>query len=416
MGQTALIKWIKERGAAASITSCVALLAPLMGLLAPLGMTPLFMIVSTTLIVSTWSKKPWRAVPKSLIVMGFAIIGWAALSAFWAVDPLRSLRSAAVLAVMTVAGLWTVAAAISLEQQQKTWIQRTLVAGVGIALLYVGLDIMLGGSMTIWIKELHDASSENLRFIARQQLSRGIIILVLLSWVVAACLRHRPVLAWGIVGSTFLIALWSWSAASKLAMITGFMVMLVAGWTRLRLAAVALLVVVALMVPIAAYHLPTPAETATWSFIPFTNHHRLTIWGFTAKRIMEKPILGWGMDSARSLPGGEDISVIWVGAQEVPEQLLPLHPHNAVLQWWLELGGIGAILITGWFGLILWRSCRPFPESSYIIRGMVPAIFTGATIISLVSFGFWQSWWQSFLWLLAAWANITWHTDETPKA
>ena len=65
--------------------------------------------------------------------------------------------------------------------------------------------------------------------------------------------------------------------------------------------------------------------------------HRLLIWSFVGERIAERPLLGWGLDASRAIPGGKE---------EIRPGLtrLPLHPHNAALQVWLELGMPGALL------------------------------------------------------------------------
>src|SRR6185436_143672 len=66
--------------------------------------------------------------------------------------------------------------------------------------------------------------------------------------------------------------------------------------------------------------------------------HRLCIWQFVGARIAEKPLLGWGLDSSRSIPGGEVECV-----DEGPS--ISLHPHDAALQVWLELGIVGAFAL-----------------------------------------------------------------------
>src|SRR5207244_777034 len=75
--------------------------------------------------------------------------------------------------------------------------------------------------------------------------------------------------------------------------------------------------------------------------------HRLIIWRFATDHIAERPVLGWGMDASRELPGGKtsvrdylDLppSIVLEGS------VMPLHPHDAILQWWVELGIIGAVL------------------------------------------------------------------------
>ena len=85
--------------------------------------------------------------------------------------------------------------------------------------------------------------------------------------------------------------------------------------------------------------------------------HRLLIWRFTGARIAERPWLGWGLDAARAVPGGD------VEARP-GEKFLPLHPHNAALQTWLELGVPGAMLFAlflGWLWLRLGQMPWPRP-------------------------------------------------------
>lgn len=385
----------------------------MIGLLAPLGFAPLFIITTVTLIIATWQQQIWRRIPAPLLIMAAVVSLWTALTALWAVDPLRSLRSAAVLALMTGAGLWLMAAATILDENQRRWVLRCLLVGMVCAFAYVALDIACAGAITIWIKQLPSSlSADSLTFLARQNLGRGVIILVLMSWIAASAVSKRPVVSAIFIAVALVFALWSWSAAAKLAMAIGICAAALSAWRYLRPLALIALAALSVCVPLMAYNLPSPEVTATWRFMPFTNHHRLTIWGFTAKRIIEKPVLGWGMDSARDMPGGEERSVIWFKGIEVPEQLLPLHPHNGVLQWWLELGGIGVGLITSWLMIAAWRAYQPRPRLPFFNRSLGPALFSGAVLVGLVSFGFWQSWWQSFLWMAATWATIAWRSAD----
>lgn len=409
-----MINQIRAHGVVAVTLAFAGLIAPLLALLAPLGFTPLFIVTSLVVILATWRQGLWRRLPRPLLVMTAVVVCWTALTAFWAVDPLRSLRSAAVLAAMTMTGLMLMEAARTLGQPQRRLVLNGLMTGVLMGLAYVLVDIVCKGSVTVWIKDLPiEMDPGQLQFLARQKLGRGITILVLMAWVAAAIIWRRPWAAIVMLAVTFFFALWSWSAASKLAMGIALTAALLAGWRSFRVLAVAAIAILTVAVPLAAYHLPGPAETAQWSFMPFTNHHRLTIWQFVGQRIAEKPILGWGMDSARDMPGGDEKSVIWVGSMEVPEQLLPLHPHNGILQWWLELGAIGAVSMAGWVCMVAWRAYRHRPKQAFFVRALGPSLFSGVVLVGLVSFGFWQSWWQSFLWLLATWALVVWrHMEE----
>ena len=83
--------------------------------------------------------------------------------------------------------------------------------------------------------------------------------------------------------------------------------------------------------------------------------HRLLIWDFAGKRIAERPLLGWGLDASRAIPGGKELI-------RPDQKRLPLHPHDAALQVWLELGLPGAVLfalLLGWLWLRL--ATAPWP-------------------------------------------------------
>jgi O-antigen ligase len=120
--------------------------------------------------------------------------------------------------------------------------------------------------------------------------------------------------------------------------------------------------------------------------------HRLIIWQFVGERIAERPLLGWGLDSSRAIPGGHDT------VQSFSERL-PLHPHNAALQLWLELGVLGGMLgafIVAWPALRIDRAlARGAPQA--VAVGLVAA----TAVVALLGFGIWQSWWVATLGLVS---------------
>jgi exopolysaccharide production protein ExoQ len=117
--------------------------------------------------------------------------------------------------------------------------------------------------------------------------------------------------------------------------------------------------------------------------------HRIKVWEFTATNIADKPFTGWGLDSSRNIPGGNKIIVN-------AETYMPLHPHNGVLQTWLELGAPGATLLAA---LILLCLFGLYPLKA-INRAGAAAALAGALTIYCLSFGIWQSWWVAALALM----------------
>ena len=129
-----------------------------------------------------------------------------------------------------------------------------------------------------------------------------------------------------------------------------------------------------ILAPIAAGLIPAShamadsAGKASWDA-------RLNIWRFVGRLIEQRPFRGWGLDASRVFPSQ-----------------IPLHPHNAALQVWFELGAPGVICLSLF---VVWIVTR-----LEILRNRDPAV-AGAGAGSLVaylvigglSFGVWQEWW-----------------------
>jgi O-antigen ligase len=155
--------------------------------------------------------------------------------------------------------------------------------------------------------------------------------------------------------------------------------------------AIALSVLVAPALP------PSQEQSAhlleTYDELPRSGYHRLLIWHFVADRISERPFLGWGFNTSRDIPGkGNQIAQY--------ETALPLHPHNAALQWWLELGAPGAIL--GAALVILLMRAIGRARASIIGKASAASLVISAVTVCFLSYGIWQSWWIAALWLVGA--------------
>ena len=129
--------------------------------------------------------------------------------------------------------------------------------------------------------------------------------------------------------------------AAKVALAAGLPAALLCyGWrARTARAAALVSVLVAISAPLTFARLERVSDlVVTADAVKFSAAHRLLIWSFVGDRIAEHPLAGWGLNSSRAIPGGKD--PIEPGAS-----WLPLHPHNAPLQLWLELGVPGAVLL-----------------------------------------------------------------------
>jgi O-antigen ligase len=167
------------------------------------------------------------------------------------------------------------------------------------------------------------------------------------------------------------------------------------------------------MAGIVAIGIAIPAATPSYDrvltihaeapWIKWSGIHRLLIWRFAANHVAERPVLGWGMDASRAIPGGKTDFNDILPTLHYPSnaEALPLHPHDAALQWQLELGvpglALGLAIVVFVLYRVGWRDTLPAHE-----RAAALALCSGALIVALLSFGIWQAWWQSTLWLVAS--------------
>ncbi|MGE0044818.1 MAG: O-antigen ligase family protein [Hyphomonadaceae bacterium] len=121
---------------------------------------------------------------------------------------------------------------------------------------------------------------------------------------------------------------------------------------------------------------------------------RAVIWRFVSERIIERPLIGLGIDGSRSF----DQRTTTHGVEHA---LVPLHPHNAALQIWLELGAIGALLAAAALIVGGLAAARAFRDNR-LGGASVAALFVSAGLIANVSYGAWQEWWIAILFAAAA--------------
>lgn len=155
-----------------------------------------------------------------------------------------------------------------------------------------------------------------------------------------------------------------------------------------------------LISPLAIAELPTTKELRASDIqLPDSWGHRLNIWHFAAGESLDSPIFGQGFRASR---GYSDVRNV----QGDNRQLMPLHPHNFALQIWLELGAVGiAILLWMWWAvtrsLLLLVQRAPPDVSAAVVATLLALI-----VVSSLSFGFWQTWWQSVMATTAVVATV----------
>jgi exopolysaccharide production protein ExoQ len=385
------------RFAPANIIALAAVVAPPLAVFAPLGEAALLVLVIVALAAADLSGsiaacRGLRA-PLALLV---ALSLWGAASALWSIVPGHSLFEALRFLGLSIAGTLVLGHARALAPAARARVEAAIL--IGAALAFALLQLELWGDQLIG-RWLHDIPEGRFFLYAYD---RGVVMLVLVAWPVMA-LAHRRFGLWGPGAVAMLVLLTLaafYSQTAVLAMVIGIGASILA-WRAPRFVAAMMIagaITSAFVLPPVLPDGPTIARWQAALSMRKSGPHRLAIWHFVAARMDERPVLGWGMDASRAIPGGEALVQDVMPALQLGPlaQILPLHPHNTALQWRLELGVPGAVIALAFLALVLSRAARRE-------HAVVPLGFAGTALtIAMLSYGAWQAWWLSSLWLGAS--------------
>ncbi|WP_425405430.1 O-antigen ligase family protein [Hwanghaeella sp.] len=366
-----------------------------------------------------------KLAPDPVLLFWLAItgicLGYIAASCFWSINPDDSLQRLKRLGLLLLTAFLALYAAQRLAPPPRGFLVG-IVLSVFALLALIAAEAFFGLlSKAVW----GDAPDLD-KF---QVLNRPATYLVLLAWP-AALAAHRTdhrMLSRLLILATPAILVASSNSAALAAAVAGLVAFAVA--TLNRKAAAALFGTVIFSTVLAMPFVATNQQvmknglSSAVEAGAFSAAHRLAIWNFAANKIQEKPLLGWGMDTARVLPGAErplsetqsfspylqELTGVFPTLKDSPA--LPLHPHNVSLQIHLELGIVGALL----FCIVLTAVVFFFASGSR--RETAPytlAWLAAWFVIVFLSIGIWQTWW----WALSAICLVQftyfrrpWHRD-----
>ena len=328
-----------------------------------------------------------------------ALLVWAAVASLWSPNPPRSIFLVFRLSLIFAGGLLYVTALETLDDKGR---ERAVTALVWSGVLYLavlGSEMIDGGILSKLVRSMPlDAEFDYNR------LNRSGVILAIFAWPYALALWRRAG-RWAAMVFLALTLAYLWFVPMMAAMVA-FMIGAIAFGAALLRARATILVLGAAAV--AGMVLGPPllitgpvTDVLMGKIVALSEHlpsqmvsmqHRVQIWQFVLERIAEHPWWGWGFDASRALPGGTTGAI--AGAP-----ILPLHPHNGVLQIWLEIGLPGALI----GAVILFLAVRALLRFAGSRRAAAVGAATFCTwlLVAVMSFGIWQNWWLVIAWLAA---------------
>ncbi|MEO9960860.1 MAG: O-antigen ligase family protein, partial [Nisaea sp.] len=357
------------------------------GVLAKQAMATLFIALAILLLGVVWLERRRIAWPEKPVLIVFAaIVALSMLGAWFGGNGLHiagMLKKLGLLALLLVC----VSAAPEIRAGFST---RPLV-------LCLGAGILLG-AMIFTIELNFDAPLY--RFfsgkgwdvdVAPSRFNRGSTALVLLSWPAAAglWLAGRRAVALVLVLAGLAVASIGESSSAMLAAVVGLLILPLAALSG-RIAS-RFVFLLALPLMIAAPWLL--GNLLVWvpdyvAVFPPSFADRLEIWHSASMVALEQPFIGFGLGAMRSLEVPEAVRATYSFFKHGT-----IHPHNAAIQIWLELGlgGILAALALIW-RLVVASDGLPRPARAAAISALCCGL-----VIAAVSYGLWQETWLGII-------------------
>lgn len=339
------------------------------------------------------------------VALAFLLFG--GLSAFWASEASLALLSVTQVAILVLATGVLVALLpphiARLPPPRRTRFVRAVPLGFATAALFLLVEIATGHAISLWVVTHlpglvgdvgKDALRQGNRIVGFQPfyLDRNAAALALLvpGALFATRLWLRPDAArWtmlAIVLAGVIVAALSWSGAAKLAATLGALVALAVAWKpALTQRALLALIVLGVLLALPLGHLPSRMGLETAGWLPPSARERSMIWDRTATAVRNTPIAGIGVQSTRFQDQGKTVRLEGVVGERRP---LGWHAHNIVLQSWLELGVIGALLLMT-LGLSLVQAAAAL-QAAHRIAAI--SLLTMVAAIGVTGWGMWQPW------------------------
>ena len=351
-----------------------------------------------------YSRKQFLAeLPLPLITILLMIPLWALITALWAQYPLSSLTTGLKILTLVILGLYWCRLTLSLPQQTRKSLITALITGLLFGIFFLIGDIWLGNPwQTFWEKS------------AAKAFAQGSLLISLVTWPTTLWVLRQPYsIYWriGLLISLFISIFWILFQidcdTSFIGLFMGICVFLgTLSFPRLTSFGMRL------FIPILIVSFPFISLFAFKpEYIPVYNTYlqensvldRLYIWNDVATTILDHPWKGIGMDGTRHHEKTQEFRT-WLFIDGTGEQYtmrpqcFGIHPHNAILQLWLELGILGFIL----GGLLAYRVLLQIYRTNLlsIEKAVSAGLFTGTFLIIWVNLGFWQNWWISGLWII----------------
>jgi O-antigen ligase len=355
-----------------------------------------------------------RAIRLAPLELALALFGgYLALNAAWAASRGAAYGKVAIYLLFVIIVSLAATAIPRLDRDVAERVRRAIVAAIAVGAAYLAIEIAFGQPLKRLVTSLlpflrpspkHAAVEDGwVKSIGLYVLNRNLAVLVMLIWPTFLIVRTAlapataRLVAGGLLVLTAVAVLRSEHETSMLALVAGCLVfagthaaprimrgVLLAAWIAATM----------LIVPVAGVSYSAGLYQAEW--LPKTARNRIVLWGVTAGKVREAPLLGIGIDSTKPLDEQAADGAAWPANHPYPLRT-GRHSHSIYMQTWYELGAVGAAFLLA-IGLLVLRAFGRAPGDA---QPYLSACFTATAVISAFSWGMWQPWFMAAYALLA---------------
>lgn len=340
-----------------------------------------------------------RLVMPRHIILGIAAVAiLTLLSSLWSFDPHHIWKMAARATLIMCSGLLLLIAAESFDLRALKPFLWFIPASLFIAASLIVAEHKTGNPL---YRAFHPAASAG-EYINPSQYNRATSIIVLLLLPALSILReycNRKVIIVLLIVALAPMLLMTDSQSGQLALVLAMIVFYLFPYSRPKAwyLLAAILFILALSSPFIAIwvfnhfattinDLPGMGTSGAYSGA------RLEIWDYVSRYMMQHPLYGFGFEATRFVDHF-DTKQTFQATDKI------LHPHNFMIQIWMEFGLIGAVLAGGMMAGLVIRMQKTLNRDE--ARIALPSMIACLSIAS-TGYGLWQAWWIGTLFTVAA--------------
>lgn len=269
------------------------------------------------------------------------------LAAFQVADPHAAIISASKLFGIVAIAIVLIYAATHLDEYGSMKAARCVLLGISIVGVFFLCDILSKGAMSLLFNNM--TYTPKYKFFWFKSASAVFAVCTLIVGFYFA-LKNKYWVGYCLAGLSIFIVMSIGNRTAAIGIILGLLFGVAYQFLgRWRHKVLSTLLVIAFTAPFYIFSLGVSAErisqiievrtSATISVV-----YRMYAWEFVTDRIIERPVRGWGLGGSKKF-GGETAEIVNDPIMGDLGEPVPLHPHNGILQIWLELGAAGALAV-----------------------------------------------------------------------